>query len=202
MRAPLVSLVIVGVLLGLGKPAVAADQLLHGVSLSVKDPGLGPAARTVAALAREAQSPETIVGDPTLPGSAGGALLTLTLNGTHPTSQTFVLPQGTTSRGSPFWSPLAGGGFKYKDPKGEQGPVKLLTIKRAASALFAIKLLVTGAHGQVDLVPPDPGTDAYLTVTITGGDRYCVAFGADGKVGNAGPRGFKVRRPISEGCPP
>ncbi len=202
MRSPLASIAVLGVLLGLGGRALATDQLLHGASLSVKDPGLGPAARTISGLAYETQSPETIVGNPTLSGSAGGAILTLILNGDHPTSQTFALPQGSTTRGEPFWLPLSSGGFRYKDPKGEQGPVKLLTIKRTASALFAVKVLVTGAHGQVDLMPPDPGTDAYLTITIAAGDRYCVKFGADGKVGNAGPKGFKVRRPVLEGCPP
>src|SRR4029434_3344080 len=77
--------------------------------------------RTASATAEERNATATIVGDPTLPGSAGGAILTLIANGAAPSSQSFVLPQGTTSSGRPFWRMIAGG-FAYRDRLGGQGP--------------------------------------------------------------------------------
>jgi hypothetical protein len=204
MKAIRTSLLAAGLLLAIAGSAAAADQTVKGTLLTVKDPapGVDATARLVSATAKETQSPETIVGNPTFPGSAGGAILTLIANGTSPSSQTFNLPQGTTSTGKPFWVAVGASGFRYKDPKGDQGPVKILTIKRTPSAIFSIKAKLTGKNGTINVLPPNPGTDGYLTLTITGGDRYCVKYGADGKVTNTSNKAFKVRRPEIEGCPP
>ena len=78
--------------------------------------------RKVTSSAKEAASPNTVVGDPTLHG--GGAVLTVNANGTSPTTQTFNLPQGISVTGRAFWSTNNVGGFKYRDRKGEQGPVR------------------------------------------------------------------------------
>jgi hypothetical protein len=43
-----------------------------------------------------------------------------------PSMQTFPLPAGTSApTGKPFWSGDVVKGFKYKDSKGENGPVKV-----------------------------------------------------------------------------
>src|SRR5262245_24471244 len=204
MKAIRRCLLVAGIFLALVGSAVAADQTVKGALLTVKDPapGVDPTARLISATAKETQSPETIVGNPTFPGSAGGAMLTLISNGTNPSSQTFNLPQGTSSTGKPFWVAVGASGFRYKDAKGDNGPVKLVTIKRTPSAIFSIKAKVTGANGTINVLPPNPGTDGFLTLTITGGDRYCVKYGADGKVTNTSNKAFKVRRPELEGCPP
>ncbi|HEV7733216.1 MAG TPA: hypothetical protein VGR62_13685 [Candidatus Binatia bacterium] len=204
MKAILSSLLAACVLVTAAGSASAADQTIQGKSITVKDPqpGVDPTARLISASAHEIQSPETIVGNPTLPGSAGGAILQLIANGTNPTSQIFNLPQGNSINGKPFWVAVGATGFRYKDAKGEQGPVKLVTIKRTPGSIFSVKATVSGKNGLVTVLPPNLGTDAYLTLSITGGDRYCVKFGADGKVSNTGPKAFKVTKPELEGCPP
>ena len=74
-------------------PAGAADQTILGRQLVVKNP-FGEAdstgKRQFVVKAREIGSPDTIVGDPT----AGGASLSITLNGGTPSMQTFALPAG------------------------------------------------------------------------------------------------------------
>jgi hypothetical protein len=204
MKAIRPTLLAAGVLLAVAGSALAADQTVKGSLLTVKDPapGVDPTSRLISASAQEKQSPETIVGNPTFPGSAGGAILTLIANGANPSSQTFNLPQGTNSTGKPFWVAVGASGFRYKDPKGDQGPVKIVTIKRTPSAIFSIKAKLTGKNGTINVLPPNPGTDGFLTLTITGGDRYCVKYGAEGRVTNSSNKAFKVRRPELEGCPP
>jgi hypothetical protein len=53
----------------------------------------------------------------------------------------------------------------------------------------------------VDVVPPNPGTAAFVTLTLPGGDRYCVQFGPDAVTRNRFDQLWRVRRPGSEGCP-
>jgi hypothetical protein len=183
--------------------ALAADQLIQGRTLVVKDPTAGALTtkRNVLAVALEKSSAATLQGDPTLPGSAGGAILHLVANGANSTAQTFSLPQGTSpTTGRPYWSLVGSSGYKYRDAKGDQGAVKTLLVKRSPSGTFLIKAIIAGKNGPVDVVPPDPGTDGYLELTLGSGDRYCVKYGSDGKVKNSGPRLFKVSKPVAEGC--
>jgi hypothetical protein len=202
--------------------ANAADQTILGRSLIVKNPG-SPSKRKVTEAAKEVDSSATIVGNPTLPGSAGGAILgsaggallgsaggavlTVIADGDHPTTQFFALKQGKSSTGKPFWrvSGPAGStiptGFKYKDPDGKQGPVKVVLIKKTTSGVFSIKAVIRGKNGTLNVVPPNLGTDGFVTLFLAHGDRYCVKYGADGDVINDGDRLFKVRRPSIEGCP-
>jgi hypothetical protein len=198
--------------------ANAADQTILGRSLIVKNPG-SPSKRKVEGAAKELASSATIVGNPTLHGSAGGAILgsaggailgsaggavlTVIADGDHPTTQFFALKQGNSSTGKPFWraSGGAGTGFKYKDPDGEQGPVKVVLIKKTVSGVFSIKAVLRGKNGTLNVVPPNLGTDGFITLFLAQGDRYCVKYGADGNVINDGDRLFKVRRPSIEGCP-
>jgi hypothetical protein len=180
--------------------AGAADQTILGRSLTVKNPGAADK-RKVSSTAKEAPSPNTIVGDPTLSGSAGGALLTVIANGANPSMQAFNLPQGTTLAGKDFWRVSGAAGFKYKDGKGEQGPVRTVMIRKTPSGQFNIKVVIKGKNGPLNVLPPNPGTDGFVTLQLGTGDRYCVQFGADGQVSNKSGQLFKVRRPVFEGCP-
>jgi len=181
--------------------AYAADQTILGKSFSVTAK-VGDASKTkVSASANEKNSPNTLVGDPTLTGSAGGAVLSISVSGGMPASQTFDLPQGNSSKGKPFWSGDAAKGFKYSDSKGEQGPVKSVSIK-LKKATFSIKVSVTGKNGAVSILPPDPGTSACVAIQLGAGDRYSVQFGPESKITNKDGTAFKANKPVNEGvCP-
>lgn len=197
--------------------AHAADQTILGRSLIVKNPG-SPSKRKVTGAAKEVGSPNTIVGDPTMAGSAGGgflgsaggallgsaggAVLTVIADGDNPSKQFFALKQGKSSTGKPFWRASGTTGFKYKDPNGDQGPVKVVLIKKNTAGVFKIEAVIRGKNGTVNVVPPNSGTDGFMTLFLAHGDLYCVKYGADGDVINDGDRLFKVRHPASEGCPP
>src|SRR5262245_34968481 len=110
----------------------AADQTILGNTIQVKDAGTATG-RKVVVKAKEIGSPNTIVGNPKI----GGATLEIRLDGGTPSSQTFGLPPGTSLlTNKPYWTGDAVTGFKYKDPKGENGAVRLLQIKRSSSGLF------------------------------------------------------------------
>ena len=198
----------------------AADQTILGRSFLVKNPG-SPDQRKVTGAAKEVGSANTLVGDPTVPGSAGGAILgsaggallgsaggavlTVIAQGDHPSQQIFPLKQGKSSTGKPFWrASVANGvtnGFKYKDPNGEQGAVKVVLIKKNTAGVFSIKAVLRGKNGTIRVVPPNLGTGGFMTLVLAHGDRYCVAY-AGGTPVNDGDRLFKVRRPTVEACPP
>jgi len=200
--------------------ANAADQTILGRSFLVKNPG-SPEKRKVTGAAKEVDSPNTLMGDPTVHGSAGGAILgsaggailgsaggavlTIIADGAHPSHQIFALKQGKSSTGKPFWrASVANGvtnGFKYKDPTGQQGAVKIVLIKKTTAGVFSIKVVLRGKNGTINVVPPNPGTDGFITLFLGHGDRYCIAY-AGGTPVNDGDRLFKVRHPTGEACPP
>jgi predicted esterase len=175
----------------------AADQTVRGNALVVKDSGAA-AKRKITVKAKETASDDTLVGDPT----TSGATVTISVAGGTPSSQTFTLPAGVSPRThKPFWTGDASKGFKYKDGKGENGPVKSarITLK---GATFQIKVTVDGKGGEVSVVPPDPGSAGCAFLTIGGGDSYSIQF-APGQVTNKGSSLFKVAKPTSEGsCAP
>ena len=199
--------------------ANAADQTILGRSFLVKNPG-SPEKRKVTGAAKEVDSPNTLTGDPTVHGSAGGAILgsaggailgsaggavlTIIADGAHPSHQIFALKQGKSSTGKPFWrASVANGvtnGFKYKDPNGDQGAVKVVLIKKNTAGVFSIKAVIRGKNGTINVVPPNLGTDGFITLFLAHGDRYCVAY-VGGTAVNDGDRLFKVRRPTVEACP-
>jgi hypothetical protein len=175
--------------------AHAADQTIHGRQLVVKNPST-PDRRQLVVKAKEIGSPDTIVGDPT----AAGASLSITVDGGTPSMQTFALPAGTSAlTGKPFWSGDTVKGFKYKDAKGENGPVKVAQLKKSGGAVFQIKAHAVGQLGAITVVPPNPGTDGCVRLGIGGGgDTYDLRF-ADGQVTNDGAKQFKVLNPVTEG---
>jgi hypothetical protein len=175
--------------------ALAADQTILGKSLTVKNPAT-PDRRKVSVQAKEVGSPNAIVGNPTTTGGT----LTIGVNGANPSMQTFLLPQGVSIQGKPFWKAVGANGYKYKDSKGEQSAVKTVLIKKTPSGTFAIKAIVAGKlDGSTVIVPPNPGTDGCAVLTISAGDAYHMKFGNDGLVKNVGSRLFKVRKPQTEG---
>lgn len=185
-----------------GGLALAADQTILGSKIIVKNPG-DVTKRKVIGSGKEKASSNTIVGDPTQAGPAGGAILRVIALGASSSDQSFVLNQGTSSSGKPFWSASGSTGFKYRDSKGEQGPVKSVQIKKSGSGSFLIKASLSGKNGAINVVPPNPGTSGFVTLQIGvgGGERYCVQFGPESKIKNSGTKLFSAKKPTAEGCP-
>jgi hypothetical protein len=188
--------------------AHAADQTILGKSLTVKDPtaGVDATKRSIKGSAKEKGSSNPLVGDPTLAGSAGGALLDIFANGTHSTAQEFPLPQNVSSTGKPFWSAIGSNGFKYKDNKGEQGPVKSVVVKKSANGSFSIKVKLSGKNGPINVIPPNPGLSGCMALKLgtsaSAGDRYSVQFGTESKIKNVDGKVFSAKKPTLEGiCP-
>jgi acetyl esterase/lipase len=178
-------------------PARAADQTVQGTQLVIKDPST-PDKRKITVKAKETASDDTIVGDP----AVDGASVTITANGTNPSTDTYALPGGTSpTTHKPYWSGDASTGFKYTDSKGENGPVRTAQLK-LRKGVFQIKIVVDGKHGTVDVVPPAPGSDACVLLAVVDGDSYSVRF-AGGELTNQGAVLFKITKPTGEGsCVP
>jgi hypothetical protein len=164
-----------------------ADQTILGLSFVTKGSTL-PRGRKVLVTAKEGASPNTIVGDPT----ASGATLVVTAHGGTPSTQTFLLP-------APNWKGSATRGFTYKDRRGTAGAVRVVKIALTRRGKFVITALATGKTGTLDIVPPDPGTDACALLGIVGGDSYSVRFGPDSQITNRGAKLFRAKRPATQG---
>jgi hypothetical protein len=184
-----------GTLLALGAGlAHAAEQTILGSALMVKNPST-PEKRKVVVKAKEPGSPNTLIGNPV----ALGGVLQVTASGAATSSQSFILPQGTSITGKPFWSGDPIKGYKYKDARGENGPVKTLKIKRSAGGVFTVKAVVVGKLGPVLVVPPNPGTSGCVRVQLQAGDTYAIEFGPTSRITNKGGTLFKAKKPAVEG---
>jgi hypothetical protein len=158
------------------------------------DPGL----RRIRVIGREPSGAGTIVGDPT---ASGGQVFVAANDDVQPPEegQTFPLP-------APRWSARPTG-FLYRDPTGLDGAVRLAAIRDDGRA-FQVKVVIgPRAPFTIPVVPPPAGTDGGATLTLHGGDSYCVRFGGagGGRVRNlttpAGGRIFRVARATAEaGC--
>jgi len=148
--------------------AVAADQQILGKRLFVNDPSGAEAQRMVIVLGKETA---TDVGPLTAPTTSGATLRVVT-NGTTASDETFVLdPSGWVARGN---------GYRYAGPTGADGdPVKKVLLERTPSGVALLKVILNGRVGtqSLDVVPPNSGTIGGIILDVTGGDRYCVAFG-------------------------
>src|SRR5262249_38503667 len=96
-------------------------------------------------------------------------------------------------------------GFKYKDPGGDQGPVKSLIIKLSGSSSFSIKAKLNGKHGTINVVPPNLGTGGCMALKLGqsagAGDRYSVDF-RTGTVKNVVSKMCAVKKPTASAvCP-
>jgi len=187
---------------GLGT-AWAADQLVLGKLMLINDPVPGQAdSPLVKVFAKESGGP-TIVGDP----AVGGATLRVIANGGTPSDETFNLPSSgwtakTNSAGLVY--------YKYRTDKVLGNPVRSAFIKRTPSGILQIKALAMAKLGPLNVVPPNPGTDAAIVLAIGDGDTYCSGFGGDagGTLINEPPGNpfklFAVKNPTAEigACPP
>ncbi len=176
----------------------AADQTVLGKQLLVKNPST-PDKQKVIVKAAEDASPNTLVGDPTV----SGATLSIAVYGGTASSQLYTLLAGNSPMtGKPFWKGTAAKGFSYKDAKGENGPVKVLKLKKTPAGTLQIKAVVSGKGGTVTVRPPDEGLNGCALLSVGGGDSYSVRF-TDGEVKNKGATLFKVKDPLTEGsCVP
>ena len=197
----LLTLLLLGLLVS-PEVAAAGDQALLGKKFSVSDPDpADPSRRKLSFRAKDSDPTHTLSGDPSTPALSGGGVLQIGIEGGTPNTQTFVLPKGETSRGKPLWRVLPKGGFAYKDAKGEFGPVRSLSLKRSDKGATKLGARLRGRDAPLELAPAAPTTGAYATLTLGGGDRYCVAF-VDGTFTDGGAQKFKAKKPASEGCPP
>ncbi len=191
-RGSIVFVVLSSLLLAL--PSIAADQAVLGKLLLVKNPGSADK-RKVVVKAKHPASAGTIVGDPTV----DGATLVVDAIGGSTNSETYNLAAGVSATtGKNFWKGDAVKGFIYKDPAGDNGPVKVAKIKKSGSGTFQIKAVIQGKIGNVSLLPPNEGTRGCALLTIGGGDSYSVRF-ADGDTKNKDDKLFKVTNPLSAG---
>jgi hypothetical protein len=162
----------------------------RGKKVLVKNPDAGdPSKRRLTLLSRETGSPNVITGNPI----AGGATLTVTVNGSNSSSQTFTLPSGAA-----FWKATATG-YKFRDPAAATG-IKTLLVKKAPSGTFMIK--ATGKGAALTLVPPNTGTSVEAALNVAGADEFCSAFGgpAGGTIGPDTATLFKVKNPTGDGA--
>jgi hypothetical protein len=208
MRSFSKSLAVVAGLAIAASVAFAADQNILGKILSVKQKPGDATSRKITGIGKEKSSSGTLAGNPTIkptdPSSIDGAFLDVFANagaGGTSSSQRFSLPHGS-------WSKIDGQGFKYKDPKGTNGPVKSAIIKRTKSGVFLIKAKITAKNGTVDVFPPDPGDSGCVALELgpglpSQGARYSVEFNNTGNnVTNVDGK-FKVKKPTddSTACP-
>ena len=145
--------------------ASAAEQLKPTKSLVVTNPPSGVSKRKIAWKVRESDSTNTIVGDPTINGAQ--VHIRLTPGG----DQCFSMP-------SSAWKAVRGG-FKYKDRKLVNGPVKRAQIRKSATGTFGIKVSLS-AKGTfpITIVPGDPTASYGVNFEIGGaGDEYCSGTG-------------------------
>src|SRR5262245_21111768 len=195
--------------------AFGADQMILGKSLTVKDPtaGVDPSKRRIKGAAKEKGSSAPLNGNPTLSGSAGGALLDIFANGNNSTAQEFVLRQAESSRGMFLWS-VSGShetptGYKCRDTRATtHTPAESVLTKKSANGTFSIKVKLAGKNGTIDVVPPNPGASGCMAlklgISAAAGDRYSVQFGPepDSKIKNVDAKVFSANKPTNEGiCP-
>ena len=212
MRTLRASVAVSGFFLVLAGVAAADTQTILGAKFDLRNP-IDPARRnlSVTALERPA-SLDTVEGDPTI---AGATLRVVARGETAVYDQTFDLPApGWTATFTLHDWPVYAG-FRYSN-RTTGGPVKQIIIKRSGYAspegtpppedpgpgIFRMKVRVVGRFGPIDVLPPNPGTEGGIVLTLGNGDSYCVGFTtAGGEVLANTDRRFAIRYPTGEGCP-
>lgn len=179
-----------GVLSPTVTPVHAASQTILGRRLQVSNPST-PNRRRVSIVGQERTNVNTVVGNPT----TAGATLQVTANGGTSTSQTFVLP-------SSGWRVLGTIGYRYTNSV-PGGAVRQATIKRTPSGNFQVRTIISGRGGTVNIVPPNPGNNGGMVLTLNGGDSYCVSFGgvAGGVEQKDTAQRWQMRKATAEACP-
>ena len=135
--------------------------------------------------------------------TARRSVLEIALEGANPSAQSFVLLPAIDTRGDALWRGISSGeGFRYSDREGERGTIARVVLRRSPSGKLLLRVSAYGANGALALVPPDPGSAAFLTLRIPGGDRYCVRYGSEGQTRNDGAKLFRLSNPSVVACPP
>jgi len=213
MRTLRAGLVLSGLFVALGGGHAAADtQTILGIKFDLRNPG-DPARRNLLVTAVEGPaSLDTVEGDPTI---AGATLRVITRSDTAVYDETFDLP-------APGWKATftlhdwpVYAGFLYSN-RTTGGPVKQVIIKRNGFAspegtpppedpgpgTFRMTIRLLGRFGPIGVLPPNPGTEGGIVLTLGNGDSYCVGFtSTDGQVLANTDRRFAIQLPASEGCP-
>ncbi len=143
----------------------AADEVILGTQVRIKDPTGVEDRRQVKVVGKESQ---TALPTP-LAQPGAGATLTVVTQGTTPSAQAFVLTGTWVAAGSSGWKYVAGG----------TAPVKLLLLNRTANGTAQLKVLLKGNVGTdpLTLVPPNLGTEAGIILDDGNGTRYCLRLG-------------------------
>jgi len=193
-------------LVAFAPPAGAAQQMVRGRLFVVNDPlpGVNSSRRHILVYGFELPSTKTVAGDPL----SDGAQLLVIASGNTSSSQSFMLPPGAFAEpNGPGWRRLVKRRraiYTYVDERGENGPVTSLTIQQVGRS-FRIRATLDGRgnNPEISVVPPNPGSDGGMIVSINGGDSYCVAFGgaAGGKTTDNDAETFRITHPRLEGCP-
>ena len=111
----------------------------------------------------------------------------------QPDDADFSLPQGSRSPARSSGRTSGTSGFKYKDGKGEQGPVRTVIIRRTRAASSPSRWSSAARTGRSTSFRPIPERTASSRSRSRGGDRYCIQF-ADGQVTERGSASLlKVR---------
>jgi hypothetical protein len=197
MRLTSTSVVVIAILAlaALSGEAVAAEKQILGKRLVLRDPTGDEASRSVKIVGRESKTDIAgIAGDPV----GGGGTLQIGVNSGSFGESFFLDASG--------WSATPTG-FRYTGPTDPDGdPVESVVIRRTPSGKALLEIVLRGDVGvqPLDLVPPDPGSDAVAILSLTSGDVYCVSFGgaAGGQETVDTAKTWKMRNASAEpGCP-
>ena len=111
------------------------------------------------------------------------------------------LPQGTSATGKPFWKAV-NGGFRYADPRGENGPVASLVIRKAQNGTLSLRAVrhrqARAARGGAARTPARRRTPCSRCRAVT---ATASPTGPPRTFADDGARSFRVFRVASEGCP-
>jgi hypothetical protein len=100
------------------------------------------------------------------------------------------------------WRATGSIGFRYTNNV-PGGAIRSASIRRIPTGVFILKIVASGRQGAVDVVPPNPGSDGGLVLTLNGIYRYCVGFGgAAGGVETADQATkWSMKNPTGQVCP-
>jgi cysteine-rich repeat protein len=170
--------------LAVGTPAHAVTEAVLGKKVNIANPN--STARSFLGLGKETGTTYNAgVGGLPGPGNdpiTSGAVLTVTTLGTSGVQETFNLPGvAFVDANNPGWKATATG-YMYKDPKSIFGPVKVVVIKKTPGDVLMVKAKIVGTDPgtgplDIDVAPPNTGTEASMTLTINNGDTFCVRMG-------------------------
>jgi DNA-binding beta-propeller fold protein YncE len=183
--------------------------MIRGSSMSLRDdstPPVNPAVRRIRLKSGKHKGvPSGVVppawdsaGDPTVPGSAGGALLTVYNGSGSGEAVTVVLPAANWRR---LGSTAGPRGYRYADGQHLAGPISSVSVTSSGTLVIA----GAGPTWPYTLNEPSQGTVA-VRLRLGQGDVWCTAFPAKPSASGANDRVDKFvgapNLPIPGSCPP